>query len=57
MCIIFLRFLFLSSLRTIKTGHSKTVSLETILEWELALVKDGQLVRNDNVGIVFVIFM
>ena len=31
--------------------------VEIILELKLALVKDGQLVRNTNVGIVFVTLM
>ena len=41
----------------LKQDTLRLVPLETIFEWELALVKDGQLVRNNNVGIVFVIFM
>ena len=41
----------------LKQDTLRLVPLETIFEWELALVKDGQLVRNNNVGIVFAIFM
>ena len=41
----------------LKQDTPRLVPLETIFEWELALVKDGQLVRNNNVGIVFVIFI
>ena len=41
----------------LKQDTLRLIPLETILEWELALVNDGQLLRNNNVSIVFVIFM
>ena len=41
----------------LKQDTLRLIPLETILEWELALVKDCQLVRNNNVSIVFVVFM
>ena len=49
-------FTFLISV-CLKQDTLRLVPLATIFEWELALVKDGQLVRNNNVGIFFVIFM
>ena len=35
----------------LKQKDLRLIPLEIILEWELALVKDGQLVRNNNVRI------
>ena len=41
----------------LKQDTLRLLPLETILEWELASVKDGQLVGNNHVGIVIVLFM
>ena len=41
----------------LKRDTLRSLPLETIIEWELVLGKDGQLVRNNNVGIVIVLFM
>ena len=41
----------------LKQGTLRMIPQETILEWERVLIKDGQLVRNNNVSIVCVIFM
>ena len=41
----------------LKWDTLRSLSSETILEYELVLGKGGQLVRNNNVDIVIVIFM
>ena len=41
----------------LKQDTLRLIPLETILEWELALVEDSQLVRNNNGSIVFVIYL
>ena len=41
----------------LKQDTLRLIPLETILEWDLALVKDAQLVRNNNVSFVFVIYL
>ena len=42
----------------LKRDTLRSLPLETIiLEWELVLRKDSQLVRNNNVGIVIVLFV
>ena len=40
----------------LKQDTLRSLPLDTILEWE-HVGKDGQLVRNNNVGIVIVIYM
>ena len=41
----------------LKRNTLRSLPLEIILDWELVLGKDGQLVRNNNVGIAIVISM
>ena len=41
----------------LKQETLRLIPLETILEWDLAFVKDAQLVRNNNVSIVFAIYL
>ena len=41
----------------LKQDTLRSLPLDTILEWKLVLERDGQLVKNLNVGIVIVLFM
>ena len=58
MCVYFfyVSYFYLVDIR-LKQDTLRLIPLETILEWDLALVKDAQLVRNNNVSIVFVIYL
>ena len=56
MCVNLFFYFCLVDVR-LKQDTLRLIPLETILEWELTLVKDDQLVRNDNESIVFAIFM
>ena len=39
----------------LKQDTLRLILIETTFEWKLALVQDGQLARNNNIGGVFVI--
>ena len=41
----------------LKQDTLRLIPLETIIVWDLALVKDAQLVRNNDVRIGFVIYL
>ena len=57
LCVNFyVTYLFLVGVR-LKWDTLRSLPLEPILEWELIIGKDGQLVRNNSVGIVIVLFM
>ena len=56
-CVLFYVSYFCPVEVRLKRDTLRLIPLGPILEWELALVYDGQLVRNNYVSIVFVIII